>query len=163
MCCSDIISIVDIVVDIVVSVVFGIWIANAIARSHTKERFLKDYFTNELSVIKDDCKALFDEICYDKKSAGDIKIGFKILSLRVSSFENNLKEAFKDANPNLLKNLSKIQLEITGSDDYNNQYKKSVVKFSPSEKNTILESRSLLMSEFSKAVIVINSAKIKRK
>lgn len=159
MSCSDIISIID----IIVSVVFGIWIANAIASSHTKERFLKDYFTNELNAIKDDCKTLFDEICYDKKSASDIKIGFKILSMRVSSFEKNLKDAFKDANPELLKNLSKIQLEITGSDDYNNQFKKTVVKFSPSEKNTILENRSLLLTEFSKAVIVINKARIKKK
>ena len=71
--CTEIISIVD----IIVSAGLGIWIATAITSGHTKERFLKDYFTNELNSIKEECKAFFDDICYDKKSGQDIKIAFK--------------------------------------------------------------------------------------
>lgn len=159
MSCSEIISIID----IVVSAGFGIWIATAIANGHTKERFLKDYFTNELSAIKGDCKALFDEICYDKKSSADIKIGFKILSMRISAFEDNLDAAFENVKPSLLQGLNRIQLDITNSEEFNDQFKDKYVKFSPIEKNNILDGRSKLLTQFSKAIIVINKARIKKK
>lgn len=146
--------------DIVVSAGVGIWIATAITNGHTKERFLKDYFTEELNAIKTECRDFFDDICYDKKIANGIKIGFKLLSMRIASFESNLNEAFKNAQTPLALSIQKIQLEITGSDDFNNQYKKTAVKFSPSLKNTILEHRSKLLTEFSSAVIVINKAAI---
>lgn len=155
---ADIISIID----IAISAGLGIWIATAIAKSQTKERFLKDYFTNEINGIKDDCKSFFDDICYDQKSAKDIKIGFKLLSMRVAAFETNLSRAFKKANCDLAQQLKNIQLEITGCDDFNNQFTKKVVSFSPDEKNTILESRHKLLNEFSISVITINKASLKR-
>ena len=158
MCTSDIISIVD----IVVSFGLGIWIATAITKSQTKERFLKDYFTNEVNGIKDDCKTFFDEICYDKKSANDIKIGFRLLSMRVAAFEANLRSAFKKVDCNLAQHLTNIQLEVTGCDDFNNQFKEQVVLFSPAEKNAILENRHQLLTEFSKSVVIINKAKVKQ-
>ena len=157
MSASDIISIVD----IVVSVGIGIWIATAITKSQTKERFLKEYFTNEINGIKDDCKAFFDEICYDKKSASNIKIGFKLLSMRVTALETYLKSTFKKVDCNLSHQLNIIQLEITGCDDFNNQYKEQSVSFSPDQKNTILDSRHKLLTEFSKSVVVINKARVK--
>ena len=155
---ADIIALVD----IAVSAGFGVWIATAITKSQTKERFLKDYFTNELNSIKDDCKSFFDEVCYDKKSAKDIKIGFKLLSMRIAAFETNLNGAFKKINCQLAQHLKNIQLEITGSDDFNNQFMEEVVSFSPDEKNAILESRHKLLTEFSTSVITINKASLKR-
>lgn len=158
MSASDIISIID----IVASVGLGIWIATAITKSQTKERFLKDYFTNEINGIKDDCKTFFDEICYDKKSANDIKIGFRLLSMRVTALETNLETAFKKVNCNLRQHLTNIQLEVTGCDDFNNQFKEAVVSFSAAEKNAILENRHHLLTEFSKSVVIINKARVKR-
>jgi hypothetical protein len=157
MTCSDIIEIIG----ILVSAGMGIWIATAITNGHTRERFLKDYFTMELNGIKEECKAFFDDICFDKKSAQDIKIGFKILSMRLSAFESNLGEAFKNASTTLPNSIKSIQLEITDSDDFNEQFKKTKVKFSSSAKNSILEKRSTLLTEFSKAIIVINKASVK--
>ncbi|MBR0244944.1 MAG: hypothetical protein IJQ61_09315 [Bacteroidales bacterium] len=158
MSASDIISIID----IVASVGLGIWIATAITKSQTKERFLKDYFTNEINGIKDDCKTFFDEICYDKKSANDIKIGFRLLSMRVTALESNLETTFKKVNCNLRQHLTNIQLEVTGCDDFNNQFKEEVVSFSAAEKNAILENRHQLLTEFSKSVVIINKARVKR-
>ena len=158
MSASDIISIID----IVASVGLGIWIATAITKSQTKERFLKDYFTNEINGIKDDCKTFFDEICYDKKSANDIKIGFRLLSMRVTALESNLETTFKKVNCNLRQHLTNIQLEVTGCDDFNNQFKEEVVSFSAAEKNAILENRHQLLKEFSKSVVIINKARVKR-
>ena len=146
----------------IVSAGLGIWIATAITSGHTKERFLKDYFTNELNSIKEECKAFFDDICYDKKSGQDIKIAFKILSMRSSAFESNLGDAFKKTSTALPAIIQRIQLEITGADEYNNQYKNKAIKFSSGMKNTILEKRADLLNEFSKAVIVINKASLKR-
>lgn len=154
--CSEIIAIVE----IVVSAGVGIWIATIISKGQTKERFLKDYFTNELIGIKEECKCFFDEICYDKKNANDIKIGFKILSMRVKAFENNLNEVFNNVKTNIPDDFVKIQMEITGSDEYNDQFKKSEVKFSAPQKSRILEQRSNLLTAFSKAIITINKASI---
>lgn len=158
MTCSDIISIIG----ILVSAAMGVWIATAITNGHTQERFLKDYFTKELNGIKEECKTFFDEICFDKKSAQDIKIGFKILSMRISAFESNLGEAFKEASTSLPSIIKSIQLEITNTDDFNEQFKKAKVKFSSEAKNTILENRSQFLTEFSKAVIVINKASVNK-
>lgn len=155
---SDIISIID----IVASVSLGTWIATAITKSQTKERFLKDYFTNEINGIKDDCKTFFDEICYDKKSANDIKIGFRLLSMRVTALETNLESALKKVNCNLRQHLTNIQLEVTGCDDFNDQFEKEVVSFSATEKKAILENRHQLLTEFSKSVVIINKARVKR-
>lgn len=157
--CSDIIAIVD----IVVTAGIGIVVATFIAKGQTKERFLKEYFTKELTDIKDECKSFFDDICYDKQNATDIKTGFKIISMRAQAYEENLKEVFKDAECNILTNLSKIQLEITGSEEYNEQYKSATVKFSPRLKKIIFEYRSLLLTEFSRTTITINKASIKRR
>ncbi len=158
MSCSDIIAIFN----IIVSAGLGVLIATAINKGHTEERFLKEYFTNELNGIKEDCKSFLDEICYDKQNAKDIKIGFKLLSMRIAAFEETLSKAFKNEEIQLSSLLSKIQMEITGSDDYNSQYKKSSVKFSSEEKNAVLESRSKLLTEFSKSVVSINKAKIRK-
>lgn len=158
MTCSDIIEIVG----ILVSAGMGIWIATAIANGHTQERFLKEYFTNDLNRIKEECKAFFDSICFDNKSGKDIKIGFKILSMRLSAFESNLKDAFKDAHTTLPNSIQSIQVDITSSDDFNEQFRNTKVVFSPSSKNIILEKRSALLTEFSKAIIVINKASLNK-
>ena len=79
--CSDIISIVD----IAISAGVGVWVATAINKGQTRERFLKDYFTNELIRIKEACKTFFDDICYDKVGGNDIKTGFKIISMRAKA------------------------------------------------------------------------------
>lgn len=115
MSCSDIISIID----IAVSAGVGIWVATAIAKGQTKERFLKEYFTHELISIKEECKVFFDDICYDQKSANDIKTGFKILSMRAKAFEDNLREAFKNSGTCIHSCITKIQIEITNSDEFN--------------------------------------------
>ena len=81
--------------------------------------------------------------------------------MRISAFENNLELAFKNTQKTLSNSLSKIQMDITGSDDFNNQFKENVVKFSAAEKNNVLESRSKLLTEFSKAIIDINKAKLR--
>lgn len=158
MCCSDIISIID----IAVSAGVGIWVATAIAKGQTKERFLKDYFTNELISIKEECKKFFDDICYDKASANDIKIGFKILSMRAKAFEDNLEEVFKKSGTNIHLCITKIQVEITNSDEFNEQFKKDKIKFGATQKARILEQRSQLLTSFSSSVIDINKASIKR-
>lgn len=156
--CSNIIAIAD----IVVSAVFGIWIATAITKSQTKERFLKDYFINEISGIKEDCKIFFDDICYDKKSAKDIKIGLKLLSMRLSALETNILSSFKKVTCQLLQQFATIQMEITGCDDFNNQFQQSEVVFSAEEKSIIFENRHKLLTEFSKTVVTINKCAIKK-
>lgn len=157
--CSEIIAIID----IGVTALIGIAVATFIAKGQTKERFLKEYFTKELTDIKDECKSFFDDICYDKQNARDIKTGFKIISMRAQAYEENLKEVFKNADCRILTNLSKIQLEITGSEEYNDQYQNESIKFSPRLKKTIFEYRSLLLSEFSRTIITINKASIRRR
>lgn len=158
MCCSDVISIID----IAVSAGVGIWVATAIAKGQTKERFLKDYFTNELLSIKEECKKFFDDICYDKVSANDIKTGFKIISMRAKAYEDNLNEVFKESVTNIHPCITRIQVEITNSDEFNEQFKKEIIKFGAAQKARILEQRSSLLDAFSKAVIIINKATIRR-
>lgn len=161
--CSDIIAIVDIALNLIVTIVFGVWIANAIMKANTKERFLKEYFTNELNDIKYDCKVFFDEICYDKKSAKDIKTGFKVLSTRLAAFESNAEQIFKEPKLSIHNILKLMQCKITDFEEYNEQYKKEVITFSTENKNSVLEQRSTLLTEFSNAVVAINGVAIKRK
>ncbi|MCM1177811.1 MAG: hypothetical protein NC335_08715 [Bacteroides sp.] len=157
--CSDIISIID----IGVSAIFGYWVATAINKSQTKERFIKDFFTNELMSIKDECHDFFDDICYDRKSSNEIKTGFKLLSVRMKSYEDNLKDVFKNIDTEIHSNLTKIQLEITNSDEFNEQFKATNIKFGAPQKARILEQRSSLLSYFSHTIISINKATINKK
>jgi len=159
MSCSDIISIID----IAVSAGVGIWVATAIAKGQTKERFLKEYFTHELISIKEECKVFFDDICYDQKSANEIKTGFKILSMRAKAFEDNLREAFKNSGTCIHSCITKIQIEITNSDEFNEQFKQEKIRFGAIQKARFFEQRSLLLSAFSSSVIDINKASVKLK
>lgn len=156
--CSDIISIVD----IAISAGVGVWVATAINKGQTRERFLKDYFTNELIRIKEACKTFFDDICYDKVGGNDIKTGFKIISMRAKAYEDNVEEVFKNVESNIHQNITRLQVEITNSDEFNNQYKNKEITFGALQKTKILEERTHLLNAFSKAVITINKATIKR-
>lgn len=157
--CSEFIAIID----IVVSAGVGIYIAKVITKGQTKERFLKDYFTSELISIKEECKIFFDDICYDQKSANEIKTGFKIISMRVKAYEENLCTVFKSTSTNIHSLITKIQIEITDSDEFNEQFQNEKVKFGSVQKAKILEQRSLLLSAFSSSVIDINEASVPQK
>ena len=82
--------------------------------------------------------------------------------MRVTALETNLESVFKKANCNLRQHLTNIQLEVTGCDDFNNQFNEEVVSFSAAEKSAILKNRHQLLTEFSKSVVIINKARVKR-
>lgn len=56
-----------------------------------------------------------------------------------------------------------MQCKITDFEEYNEQYKNDVITFSPENKNSVLEQRSTLLTEFSNAVVAINGVAIKPK
>ena len=88
MSCSDIISIVDIAITTFV----GIWLAIGVQRSLTKNRYLREYFINELNNIREEYRSFFVDIYSGALSAKTIKDRLKIMSLRIGSFDKYIHQ-----------------------------------------------------------------------
>ena len=154
MSCSDIISIVDIAITTFV----GIWLAIGVQRSLTKNRYLREYFINELNNIREEYRSFFVDIYSGALSAKTIKDRLKIMSLRIGSFDKYIHQEYK-INASLLKDAHvDFQQYITGDDEFNNQYNNDTVTFSSNVKTELLRKQGDIFEKITIRAIDINSA-----
>lgn len=157
--CSDIISIIDIVITTIV----GIWLAIGVQRSLTKNRYLREYFINELNNIREEYRCFFADIYSGTIDAKTIKDRLKIMSLRIGSFDKYIHLEYK-IKASLLKDAhADFQQYITGEDEFNNQYNNDTVIFSSNIKTELLRKQGDIFEKITIRAIDINSAHRKLK
>ncbi|MDR1700753.1 MAG: hypothetical protein LBR68_06135 [Lachnoclostridium sp.] len=159
MAAGDIISIAD----IIITSAIGIWIASLVQNNITKNRYLKEYYINELKDIGECYKSFIKELYDGVLAAKDIKEWLKIMSGRITTFNMFVHESYQIEDSLLLDKHSDMQQFITGSEEFNENYKEKTVVFQGSTKNDVLKKHSEVINVVMQRVIDINSAKRKRK
>ena len=141
-----------------VGLIVTVWIAIVVQRNLTKNRYLKDYFINEIKDLRNEYRILFADIQSSKLNSETIKVRVKIISLRIKTIEDYSTRYFFIESSNLKLLHSEFQQFITGTDDFNNQYKESTIKFSDMTITKILEYQKDIVDELTLCVININNA-----
>lgn len=154
---SDLIAIID----IAVTTLIGIWIAIVVQNNLTKNRYLKEYFINEVKDIRDLYKGFVNLMYKNKISAVDIKDWFKVMSERTQNLNRFLHEKYTIDGALIIQKHAEVQQKITSMEEFNECYKEQVVLFSNSSKNEILKMHSELSCILTQRVIDINGAKKK--
>lgn len=146
------------IAEIIVTSIIGIWIAITVQNNLTKNRYLKEYFINEVKDIRDLYKSFVNRMYKNEISAPDIKDWFKIMSERTQNLDKFLHKKYKINDSLIVSKHAEIQQKITSMDEFNENYQKNVVTFTNSSKNDILKLHSELSCILTQRVIDINSA-----
>lgn len=140
----------------------GAWIAIIVQNNLTINRYLKDYFINEIKEIRDLYKSFFDSVYKGQKSSIEIKDWLKIMTGRIENIDLFLHDNY-NIKDNLIKQKhAEIQQKVTDFEEFNECYTKPKVEFSSTSKNEILKLHSELAKALTQRVIDINSAVLKR-
>lgn len=141
-----------------VGLIVTMWIAIVVQKKLTKNCYLKDYFINEIKDLRNEYRILFADIQSSKLNSKTIKDRVKIISLRIKTIEDYSTRYFSIESSNLKLLHSEFQQFITGTDDFNNQYKKITITFSDMTITKILEYQKDIVDELTLCVININNA-----
>lgn len=147
---SDIIQIIGLIVTI--------WIAIIVQKNLTKNRYLKEYFINELRSVREEYRLLFSEMYNSRLSSKDIKDRLKIISMRIRSIDTYIDRYFS-TRPSKLKDIhSDFQQYITGEDEFNSQFKAKVISFSDRVKTQILGHQGVIVDGLTQRIVDVNNA-----
>jgi len=137
----------------------GVLIAISVQNNLTKSRYLRDYFIQEIKDIRDQYKKFLNEIYCGNKSAVDIKDWLKIMSLKINNLNEFLHDNYNIKGSIVKEKHSEIQKFITGSDDFNENFKNPKIVFAESTKLEILRLNASLLKALMQRVVDINKAR----
>lgn len=141
----------------------GIWIAKGIQNSVNKTRALRDFFIQELSSLRQDYQSFINSILAGKLSANDIIVTFKSFTTRITTLDEFIHLKFSIEGHPIKDAHVKLREELTGYDEFNEQFKGEVVTFSSS---SILQFQNLhlvLAKAIMQQVINVNERGFRRK
>ena len=147
-------------VEIFVTLVFGIIIVTVVQNRFTNNRAVKDFFISECASIKTDYKVFFDQVYRNKHSAKYIQEWFKVMTLKIDSFEFTLKKEF-EIYDNLSSKHGKIKKFLTSRTELNEQYREKIVKLTQGSKSELLKEHKQLTTLIAQLIVSINKAKRK--
>lgn len=132
-------------------------LAYVVPRKLNDDRKLKDFFIDEFCSIKNEYNDFCKEMCLGKLSAQSIKETFKQLNLKLDDIQSIANRNLK-LHINLLDELSNTQVVITGSDEMNEQYKNSHIKFSTATHLIVCQKQDVFNRNIISAIVTINGA-----
>ena len=149
------------IASLIVTTGIGIWIGCVVQKNLTTVRSVKDYFIQEIKDIRHLYMVFFNDLHNGKKSANGIKDWLKIMSNRLDIIEKSMVQYFKvDEKDISIKNIhSELQVYITGTDDFNDNYRKETIQFGEPVKNEVLRIHSQIIGQLLSNIIKINEAK----
>lgn len=141
-------------------VIIGVWIAWVLQRKLSTVQAIKSFHIEELKNIKDFYANFIGEIIANQRSASEIKDWFKIMSSRISSFEGSICGYYNihSENIGLISVHSTIQIFITGTDEFNDCYKKKAVTFTTQSKDELFKRHNEIIQKMMDLSIKINSS-----
>jgi len=158
------------VLNLIVTTFIGIWLVLFVQKNFTINRAIKDYYIQEIKDVRKLYVDFLNNVYKGEMSAKGMKEWFKIISNRIECVERSLNDSFYIKDSDIGKIHSEIQNFITGTEDFNNNYRSKQFSFSETTKNEILIYHTRLLKCFTDVVVKINKArkhgigwKIKRK
>lgn len=145
------------VCDILITSIIGVWIGVSVQKNLTTNRAVKEYFINENREIKEKYNKFMNDLYSNRNSSEQIKEWFKIMTIKITTFEGFITNEYR-LKPEISNIHNNLKYMITGSDDFNTQYKEDHITFSNSTKNEILIFHTDLSNCLTKLVIETNRA-----
>ena len=149
------------IANIFVTLSIGSWIGFSVQKNLTTNRAVKEYFINENKDIKDKYNKFINDLYTCKISSEQIKEWFKVMTIKINTFEGFIQDEYK-VKPDISTVHNNIKYHLTGSDEFNTQYKNAKITFSSTTKNEILSFHSHLSYNLTKMIIDINKANRKK-
>ncbi len=151
---SDIITIFE----ILVTAILGVWIAVFVQKNFTINRNLKQYFIKEIEVIKEKQSLFFDELYSGKISSKNIAEWFKVMTIRIETFQDLATNEYK-IEPKVLLHHNEIKHFVTSRPELSDQFNESQVLLNVSSKNELLNLYGRITKSLVQLVVDINKAK----
>jgi hypothetical protein len=145
------------VLNILITSFIGVWIGVSVQKNLTTNRAVKEYFINENKDIKEKYNKFMNDLYSNRLSSEKIKEWFKIMTIKISTFEGFITNEYK-LKPDIINIHNSLKYMITATEDFNTQYKKEYITFSNSTKNDILLFHTDISNSLTKLVIETNRA-----
>lgn len=152
---SDYISLVD----LAITTAIGIWIAVVVQRNITTNRAIKDFFITEVQEIKASYGVFLNDVYRNVKSPKSAKDWLKIMTNRLQVIESSLNDAFVVDTKEIIKCHSEIQLFLTGTDEFNDNFRGDSMNLNESSIDHLFSLHTKLLNSFTKQIVTINKAK----
>ena len=115
--------------EIFVTIFIGYYITHLTNIKDTGTRCLKDYFIEILKNIRTEFDQCIDKIINGDISAKEFVKWYNTFQCDISNFDKSIRQAFPIDKIKLYDIIDNLYSYITGSDDFNDQYKNDNVEF----------------------------------
>lgn len=109
-------------ISIAVSIVFGLIFTHFCSIRDTRTRAFKDHYIEQLKAIKGRVGTFFHRVAFGKSSARNIKSWYNHISIDIESVDTSVRKSLDLQISSFGDIIDKYYAEITGWEDYNNQY-----------------------------------------
>ena len=152
---SDILALIE----ILVTILFGYYITHWVTVRDTRTRSVKDLYLGQLSDIKKQVDVFFHDLFDGKLKGRTIADWYGHQQSALTCFDDGLRMALPVRKEKLEDIVNRIHETITGSDYYNDNFKKSKYILIKSEQAKMLDLKNSVDKSFNEYVVQINNSR----
>ena len=152
---SDILALLE----ILVTILFGYYITHWVTVRDTRTRSVKDLYIGQLSAIKKQVDTFFHDLFDGKLKGRTIADWYGHQQNNLTCFDEGLRLALPIRKEKLEDIVNRIHETITGSDYYNDNFKKSKYILTKDEQAKMLELKASVDKSFNEYVVQINNSR----
>lgn len=152
---SDLLSLVE----IFVTILFGYYITHWVTVRDTRTRSVKELYLNQLSDIKKRVDFFFSDLLDGKLKWRDVADWYGHQQNALTNFDDGLRLALPIRKRKLEDIVNDIHESITGSDYFNENFKKKKYELNNDEKAKVLALKGTVDKAFNEYVVQINNSR----
>lgn len=152
---SDILALVE----ILVTILFGYYITHWVSVRDTRTRSVKDLYLNQLTSIKKNVDTFFKDLFEGKMKGRTIADWYGHQQNSLTCFDEGLRMALPIRKEKLEDVVNRIHEEITGSNFYNENFKKKKYELTKDEQVRMLDLKNRVDKSFNEYVVQINNSR----
>lgn len=152
---SDILALVE----ILVTILFGYYITHWVSVRDTRTRSVKDLYLNQLADIKKNVDTFFKDLFEGKLKGRTIADWYGHQQTSLTCFDEGLRMALPIRKEKLEDVVNRIHEEITGSNFYNENFKKKKYELTKVEQVRMLDLKNRVDKSFNEYVVQINNSR----
>lgn len=150
---SDQINIISIIVNVGIVVSAAYFLQDRM----TNNRYIKEYFINQLETTRSDYDLFLKNIRNNKLNRKEIVKEFKYFSIKITDLDNSLTTKIKLKQVNLQSKNRSIHMLITNSNEFNSTTTNAKVNLGINTLNQLLNSQSEIGVMITDIVFLVNS------
>lgn len=154
---SELTDWVGIGVDVLLGGVLAYILSSVVPKKMNDKRSLKDYYIDEMKVVKMEYNDLCKQILLRQINADVIIKTFKQLSVRLNDIQDSVNTNLK-THIDVVGELTSTQTFLTNTDDMNNQFEAERIVLTGTTERKLIEKQELFNRNMLSAIANINAA-----